>query len=102
MTGDGMRLDKWLWFARFCKSRTLAQKLCEGGGVDVGGRLVTRCHHLIHPGDVLSIRQGNWQRTVTVVAPGVRRGPAPEARTLYEEPVPPVRIPLDDIEEIPP
>ncbi|MBF0563215.1 MAG: RNA-binding S4 domain-containing protein [Alphaproteobacteria bacterium] len=92
MPENGLRLDKWLWFARFCKSRSLAQKLCEGGFVDVGGRTVAKSHHLVHPGDVVAVRLGDWRRTVVVVALGTRRGPAPEAQTLYEEPAPPVRL----------
>lgn len=92
MAEDSIRLDKWLWHARFCKSRSLAQKLCEGGLVDHDGRPVTKSHQLVRPGDVLTIRFERVIRTVTVLAPGTRRGPAPEARLLYDEPSPPVPV----------
>jgi len=86
---DGRRLDKWLWFARFCKSRTLASKLCAAGKVRIGGELVHKAHCLIRPGDVLTFPQGPHIRVVRVVQLGVRRGPASEARTLYEDLAPP-------------
>jgi len=86
---DGRRLDKWLWFARFCKSRTLASKLCAAGKVRIGGELVHKAHHLVRPGDVLTFPQGPHIRVVRVVQLGLRRGPALEARTLYEDLAPP-------------
>ncbi|HZF33089.1 MAG TPA: RNA-binding S4 domain-containing protein, partial [Candidatus Angelobacter sp.] len=82
---DGRRLDKWLWFARFCKSRTLASKLCAAGKVRIGGELVHKAHYLVRQGDVLTFPQGPHIRVVRVVQLGIRRGPAPEARTLYED-----------------
>jgi ribosome-associated heat shock protein Hsp15 len=87
---DGRRLDKWLWFARFCKSRTLASKLCAAGKVRIGGELVHKAHYLVRLGDVLTFPQGPHIRVVRVVQLGVRRGPATEARTLYEDLAPPV------------
>lgn len=96
MSEDSVRIDKWLWFARFVKSRSLAQKLCESGRVDLNGRKVTRSHQMVRPGDVLTLRLEPWRRTVTVRAPGERRGPAPEAQTLYDEPEPPIRTATDD------
>jgi ribosome-associated heat shock protein Hsp15 len=92
---DGRRLDKWLWFARFCKSRTLASKLCAAGKVRIGGELVHKAHYLVRLGDVLTFPQGPHIRVVRVVQLGVRRGPATEARTLYEDlaPPPPAREP---------
>jgi len=86
---DGRRLDKWLWFARFCKSRTLASKLCAAGKVRIGGELVHKAHYLVRPGDVLTFPQGPHIRVVRVVQLGIRRGPATEARTLYEDLSPP-------------
>jgi ribosome-associated heat shock protein Hsp15 len=86
---DGRRLDKWLWFARFCKSRTLASKLCAAGKIRIGGELVRKAHHLVRPGDVLTFPQGPHIRVVRVVQLGLRRGPAPAARTLYEDLAPP-------------
>jgi ribosome-associated heat shock protein Hsp15 len=86
---DGRRLDKWLWFARFCKSRTLASKLCAAGKIRIGGELVHKAHYLVRTGDVLTFPQGSQIRVVRVVQLGIRRGPAPEARTLYEDLSPP-------------
>jgi len=87
---DGRRLDKWLWFARFCKSRTLASKLCAAGKIRIGGELVHKAHYLVRLGDVLTFPQGLHIRVVRVVELGLRRGPATEARTLYEDLAPPV------------
>jgi ribosome-associated heat shock protein Hsp15 len=86
---DGRRLDKWLRFARFCKSRTLASKLCAAGKIRIGGELVHKAHYLVRLGDVLTFPQGPHIRVVRVVQLGIRRGPAPEARALYEDLSPP-------------
>lgn len=87
---DARRLDKWLWFARFCKSRTLASKLCTAGKVRIAGDIVHKAHYLVRPGDVLTFPQGPHIRVVRVLQIGTRRGPATEARTLYEDLSPPV------------
>ena len=79
------RLDQWLWFARFVKSRSLAARLCAAGAVTVNGSPVKKANHPIRMGDIVVLPQGGWQRTVRVLALGIRRGPAPEARLLYEE-----------------
>jgi ribosome-associated heat shock protein Hsp15 len=79
------RLDQWLWFARFAKSRSIAARLCSAGLVIVNGAPVQKANHALRVGDVVVLPQGGWQRTVRVVALGARRGPAIEARTLYEE-----------------
>ena len=86
---DGQRLDKWLWRARFFKTRTLAAKLCNGGHVRSRGNTVTKAHHQVRVGDVLTFAQGRYIRVIKVLALGTRRGPAPEARTLYEDLKPP-------------
>jgi len=86
------RLDKWLWFARFCKSRTLAAKLCTAGRIRIGGDLVHKAHQLVHCGDVLTFPLGPHIRVIRVVGLGVRRGPASEARTLYEDLAPPAAV----------
>jgi ribosome-associated heat shock protein Hsp15 len=93
---DARRLDKWLWFARFCKSRTLASKLCAGGKVRIAGEIVHKAHYLVRPGDVLTFPQGSHIRVVRVLQIGARRGPATEARTLYEDLSPPVPPPSAD------
>lgn len=85
------RLDQWLWFARLVKSRTLAARLCAGGEVRVNGGPVRKAGRPIRVGDTVALAQGPWLRTVRVVGLGLRRGPASEARLLYEEAVVPAR-----------
>ncbi|MBC6440679.1 MAG: RNA-binding S4 domain-containing protein [Rhodospirillales bacterium] len=80
-----MRIDTWLWYARFCKSRTLAQHLVSDGHVRVNREKVTKSHGSIRPGDVLTFPQGRDIRVVKVVGIGERRGPASEAAALYED-----------------
>jgi ribosome-associated heat shock protein Hsp15 len=79
------RLDQWLWFARFAKSRSLAARLCTGGQVTVNGAPVGKANHAVRTGDIVTLPQGPWQRTVKVLALGERRGPAVEARMLFRE-----------------
>jgi len=79
------RLDQWLWFARFAKSRSLAARLCAEGTINVNGVAVSKPNHAVRPGDVVTVPQGPWQHTVEVLALGLRRGPASEAQTLYRE-----------------
>jgi ribosome-associated heat shock protein Hsp15 len=79
------RLDQWLWFARFVKSRSLAARLCAEGAVNVNGVPVAKPNHAVKAGDLVMVPQGPWRRTVQVIALGTRRGPASEARTLFRE-----------------
>jgi ribosome-associated heat shock protein Hsp15 len=79
------RLDQWLWFARFVKTRSLAARLCTGGAVSVNGEKTRKASHAIRPGDFLGLRLGKARRTIRILALGDRRGPAPAARALYEE-----------------
>ena len=79
-----MRIDKWLWAARFFKTRSLAQDAVGGGKVKVGDERVKPAREL-KAGDVLAIRVGEYEWVVTVKRLSERRGPAEEARTLYEE-----------------
>jgi ribosome-associated heat shock protein Hsp15 len=81
---DRQRLDKWLWFARFAKTRATAQRLIADGHVRVGGRRVETAAHGLKPGDVLTLALPHATLVVRLVALGQRRGPAEEARTLYE------------------
>lgn len=78
-----IRLDKWLWQARFFRSRALASREVANGRVRVNAQRVTRPGRLVRPGDTLTIVQAGVVRLVQVVAPGLRRGPAQEARGLY-------------------
>lgn len=78
------RLDKWLWFARMAKSRTLAAQLVQDGKVRLNRAKVAKPAQTIKPDDVLTIIvRGNIQ-VLKVLAPGLRRGPPTEARQLYE------------------
>ncbi len=85
MGDDGIRLDKWLWQARFFKSRSLASKLCAAGRVRVDGTVVAKAHYLVRVGNVLTFPQARDIRVVRIEALGTRRGPATEARLLYAE-----------------
>ena len=79
-----MRLDKWLWAARFFKTRSLAVEAIEGGRVSVNGDRAKPAKE-VRPGDALAIRRPPFEHAVVVRALAERRGPAAEAATLYEE-----------------
>lgn len=83
--GDGLRLDKWLWQARFFKTRPIAARLAEKGRIRINRMAVTKPHYRLRPGDVLTFPQGSTIRVVRVLALGTRRGPASEAQALYED-----------------
>jgi ribosome-associated heat shock protein Hsp15 len=100
MSEPSQRLDKWLWHARFFKSRRIASGVCGAGRLRIGGAVVSKAHHKIRPGDVLTFPQGRLIRVVKVLALATRRGPAAEARLLYEDLKPPSAVtglPLDPI-----
>ncbi|GAA6192050.1 RNA-binding S4 domain-containing protein [Phaeobacter gallaeciensis] len=80
-----LRLDKWLWQARFFKTRSLAAKQVGAGHVRVNGNRALKPAFAVGPGDVLTFAQGHDVRVVRVVALGERRGPAPEAQTLFDD-----------------
>ncbi len=80
-----IRLDKWLWQARFFKARASASRLCLAGRVRVDSKVISKTHHALRVGDVLTFPQARRIRVVRVAALGVRRGPAREAATLYED-----------------
>ncbi|MFI5210761.1 MAG: RNA-binding S4 domain-containing protein [Gemmatimonadales bacterium] len=81
---DRVRLDKWLWAARFYKTRGLAVEAIDGGKVQVAGDRVKRAR-LVRVGEQLRIRQGHYEHVIVVRALSERRGPAPEAAKLYQE-----------------
>ncbi len=89
MNDERLRIDKWLWHARFVKSRSLAARLCTSAGMRVGGTPVRKAHYALKVGDVLTFPLGPYIRVIKVLALGERRGPAAEARTLYEDLSPP-------------
>lgn len=80
-----IRLDKWLWQARFAKSRSLAATMIEAGAVRVNASRVLKPATPVRVGDGLSFALAGKVRALRVLALGSRRGPAPEARLLYEE-----------------
>ncbi len=84
-----IRLDKWLFYARFFKTRSLAAKVISAGGVRVNGARLSKPSASVRAGDTLAFPQGRRVRVVLVVATGERRGPASEAATLYEDRTPP-------------
>jgi ribosome-associated heat shock protein Hsp15 len=79
------RVDKWLWFARFFKSRTLAAEMVTLGRVRLNGERCEKASQNVRQGDVLTFAAGSRVRVVKVLGDGARRGPASEARTLYED-----------------
>jgi ribosome-associated heat shock protein Hsp15 len=85
-----IRLDKWLWQARFFKSRSIAAGVVTGGKVRVDSQPVSKPSRAVGPGDVLTFIQATETRVVRIVACGARRGPAPEAQALYEDLTPKV------------
>jgi ribosome-associated heat shock protein Hsp15 len=90
MSEQRLRLDKWLWYARFYKSRTLATDACSAGCIRVNGTRTDKPHHPLKAGDVLTFPHGSCIRIIRVLAIGARRGPAAEARLLYEDLAPTV------------
>ncbi len=91
MTGAStQRIDKWLWYARFIKTRTAAARLVADGKVRVNKMRVTKPGYNVAVNDILTFTISHHLRIVRIVAPGSRRGPAVEAQELYEDltPVP--------------
>jgi ribosome-associated heat shock protein Hsp15 len=80
-----MRLDKWLWQARFFKTRSLAARYVETSRCRVDGRVTDKPHAAVAPGMVLTFALGPRVRVIRIRALGERRGPASEARALYDE-----------------
>ena len=79
-----MRLDKWLWAARFYKTRSLAQQAVAAGRVKLNGDRV-KAAHAVRPGDALAIRIAEFEWSLVVRGLSEQRGPAPQAQLLYEE-----------------
>ena len=85
-----LRLDKWLWYARFFKTRNLATQLIASGKLRLNGEVMSKPHRAALVGQVLTFVQQNDVRVIEIVALGQRRGPASEAVTLYNDLSPPV------------
>ena len=84
-TPDNIRIDRWLWFARFFKTRGLATKLVSGGQVRLNSVKISKPAHMVTVGDTLTFVQAREVRVVRIASVGVRRGPASEAQGLYED-----------------
>ena len=83
------RIDKWLWFARLAKSRTQAQKVAISGRVRLNREKIDSASHLVKVGDTLTIGLESGVRVLRILATGTRRGPATEARLLFQDLSPP-------------
>ncbi|MBC7520649.1 MAG: RNA-binding S4 domain-containing protein [Sandarakinorhabdus sp.] len=83
--GAGLRLDKWLWFARLAKSRSAAQGLCESRRLRIDGRVIDRASALVRAGSVLSFPDDDRVVVIRVEGLAERRGPYEEARHLYTD-----------------
>jgi ribosome-associated heat shock protein Hsp15 len=95
-----LRIDKWLWHARFFKTRTLAAATVSAGHVRLNSTKVGKPSAGVAAGDVLTFAQGDSVRVIRVLAHGTRRGPASEAQTLYQDLTPPAP-PQDDVPSAP-
>jgi len=89
---ETIRIDKWLWYARFFKSRSMATKLCNSGKIRINEIVVKKGHHALRLGDVITFSKGPHIRIISVLALGHRRGPAIEAQTLFEDLNPPQQL----------
>ncbi|MCK0531959.1 RNA-binding S4 domain-containing protein [Sphingobium agri] len=83
--GPSLRIDKFLWFVRLAKSRSMAQKMAEDGHIRLNGRRIERAHAPVRTGDLITFPHHHGVRVVRVVQLPGRRGPAPEAQSCYEE-----------------
>ena len=95
MAEDRIRIDKWLWQARFFRTRSLAAGVVTAGHLRVNGDRTAKPGRAVGPGDVLTFRQADAIRVIRILACGSRRGPAPEARLLYEDIAPQDSVPSD-------
>jgi len=80
-----LRLDKWLWYARFFKTRTQATKLIQCGKLRLNGDIITKPHRAASVGSILTFPKAKNIRVIKIVKLGQRRGPASEATSLYED-----------------
>jgi ribosome-associated heat shock protein Hsp15 len=94
---ETLRIDKWLWHARFFKSRSLANAMVAAGRLRVNSQPISKPHYQVRPGDVLTFPQARRIRVIEVAAIGKRRGPAAEAQTLYADLAPPQPRKKNDI-----
>ena len=86
---SGLRLDKWLWYARFFKTRSAATRLISGKKLRLNGEVMSKPHRQAQIGQTLTFPQANQIRLIQIDALGTRRGPASEAAELYTDLAPP-------------
>lgn len=94
-----LRVDKWLWHARFFKTRSLAAKVVSAGKLRVNGQPISKPAYSVSPGDVLTFPQAKEVRVIKVVELVERRGPVPEAQSLYVDLDPPK--PREPVPQVP-
>ncbi|HEX3653066.1 MAG TPA: RNA-binding S4 domain-containing protein [Rhizomicrobium sp.] len=94
MQTESLRIDKWLWHARFYKTRRLAQAAACSGVLRLNNARVEKASVTVRPGDVLTVPHGHREVSIIrIQALGVRRGPAPEAQALYQI----LQVPMCDV-----
>ena len=81
--GESLRIDKWLWHARFCKTRSIAQEKATKGHIRLNGQRVEKASAAVRVGDVMTLPVGGRVVALKVLGLGERRGSASEAQTLY-------------------
>ena len=81
---ESLRIDKWLWHARFCKTRSLAQDKAVKGHIRLNGQRVEKASAAVRIGDVMTLPAGGKVISLKVLGLGLRRGPPREAQLLYE------------------
>lgn len=86
---EALRIDKWLWYARFFKSRATASRMVASGRLRINGETISKPHRTVLPEMVLVFPQGETIRTIKVLELATRRGPASEAQRLYDDLDPP-------------
>ena len=95
---DQVRLDKFLWAARFYKTRALAQQMIDGGRVRIDGQTVKPAR-AVRPGLMIELRQGRTRRRIEVLDLSETRGPAAQAQLLYRDLDPPAQLGIFDDED---
>ena len=88
-TSASIRVDKWLWYARFFKSRSLAAKVVQSRKLRINSIVTPKASASVKTDDILTFVQGKQIRVIRICNIGVRRGPAPEAQSMYEDLSPP-------------
>ena len=87
---ERIRVDKWLWYARFFKTRSLSSRFITANGIKLNGKKIFKQSALVSPGDRVTLSMGNDLKIIEILNCGSRRGPASEAQLLYCEEVYPI------------